>query len=555
MTMQHAAATAAPPATVSDVIADVVAARGVPTFGIMGNGNAHLVGNLTARGSRFVAARHEMGTVAMADAFYRASGSVAVATTTYGAGFTNALTPLAEARVARIPLVLIVGDAPASGARAFDIDQAQVAAGLGVQTLTVNPATARATAERAFAIAERDSVPVVLAIPYDLATVPASGDSAVDAPLPERETLTMSTQQAEQVARLLVGAERPLIIAGRGAFEAGAAADLRLIGDRIGARFATSVMARNVFDSPWDLGVAGGFAAPEAAELMRSADVVLVAGASLNAFQVRYGTLFRDARAVIQIDALEAATSALVTDYVRSDAAAAAAGVWGAIERLVDSPRRGWRESVPARPVFDKSAAVLTDGRLDPRIFACEIDALLPRERTLVHDGGHFIGWMPQLAYAPDPHAMLLVGTAFQSIGLGFPAAVGAAVARPDRTTVLVTGDGGGLMAISEFDTLIRTARSCVVVVFNDAAYGAEIHQYGARGVDTEAMLIDEVDFAAIGRALGAEGVKVRSLDDLQALHEWLDRGGRGTFVLDLPVSRSVVADYMRESTQPPPAG
>ena len=100
---------------VSAVVADVVAERAGHLFGLMGNGNAHLISRLTRRGFPFTSARHDAATVAMADAYHRATGDVAAATTTYGAGFTNAYTTLAEARMARIPLVLVVGDAPSSG--------------------------------------------------------------------------------------------------------------------------------------------------------------------------------------------------------------------------------------------------------------------------------------------------------------------------------------------------------------------------------------------------------------------------------------------------------
>ncbi len=105
-------------------------------------------------------------------------------------------------------------------------------------------------------------------------------------------------------------------------------------------------------------------------------------------------------------------------------------------------------------------------------------------------------------------------------------------------------------MALPDLETMVRTVKSGVVVVFNDAAYGAELHQYASRGLDDAAMLIDEVDFAAVGRAFGAEGVKAQSLADLQRLEEWVLAGARGVFVLDIPVSQVVVADYMRESVQ-----
>ncbi|NKX53000.1 thiamine pyrophosphate-binding protein [Arthrobacter mobilis] len=535
--------------TVSDAVADVIAEHSEVVFGLMGNGNAWVVGNLTARGVRYVGAKHEAGTVAMADAYYRATGRMATATVTYGAGFTNALTALAEARMARIPLVLVAGDAPSTGLRPWDIEQETAARALDVLTLTVDAASADVLAARAFDLAEQERTPVVLAIPHDLAGAELEGQVALQ-PLAEPVPAAPAAQAVARAAAALQAAQRPLIVAGRGAVLAGAGPALRAAGDRIGALFATSAMARNLFGSPWDLGVAGGFGRLGPVQLMRQADVVLFAGCSLNMFQTRYGTLTAGAHTVIQVDELPAPTHEAVTDFIQADAGRFAEALLGAL-----APAGGptWRDAVPqvaggsllAEPEVPETGP---DGRLDPRPFARALDAVLPQDRTVVQDGGHFSGWMPMYARIPDPQALLLVGTAFQTIGLGFAAAAGAAVGRPERTTVLVTGDGGGLMALADLPTLVQHAASAVVVVFNDAAYGAELHQYAVRGVDPAAMYIEEVDFAALGRALGAEGVKARSLADLDALRAWVDAGARGTFVLDLPVSREVVAEYMQES-------
>lgn len=169
---------------VAAIVADVVAERAGHLFGLMGNGNVHLISRLTRRGFPFTSARHESATVAMADAYYRATGNVAAATTTYGAGFTNAYTTLAEARMARIPLVLVVGDAPSTGPRPFDIDQAKAAEAAGVLTLVAGPGNAAAITHRAFDLALQTVQPVVLAIPYDLGIRPPSAPERLE-PLAE----------------------------------------------------------------------------------------------------------------------------------------------------------------------------------------------------------------------------------------------------------------------------------------------------------------------------------------------------------------------------------
>ena len=535
---------------VSAIVADVVAVRAGHLFGLMGNGNAHLISRLTRRGFPFTSARHESATVAMADAYHRATGGVAAATTTYGAGFTNAYTTLAEARIARIPLVLVVGDAPSSGPRPFDIDQTKAADAAGVVTLMAGPGNAAALTHRAFDLALQTVQPVVLAIPYDCATVPAADPEPLE-PLPAKPLRPAEPAQLDRVAGLLAAAERPLILAGRGVLLGQATEPLRDVGDRLGALFMTSVMAANAFGSPWDLGIAGGFTRSHRLDVARQADLVLVVGASLNTFQTRYGTLFPAGTRIIRVDN-EPDPGHPAAEYIRADIRPF---IEGLLERLPTATST-WRARVPevsqaefrsSRPSEDPDEFG-PDGRLNPRAVVAALDRILPAERSVVMDGGHFIGWAPMYLSVPDPHAMVLVGTAFQSIGLGFGSAAGVSVARPERTTVLVSGDGGGLMGLSDFETFLRATRKGVVVVLNDSAYGAELHQYAAKGLHDQAMLIDEVDFAAVGRALGAHGTKARTLADLDQLREWLTTHEEGVFVLDVAISQKVVAEFMAES-------
>lgn len=541
--------------TVATAVAQVIEERSSAVFGLMGNGNAHVVAYLTARGSGYTSVRHEAGAVAAAHAYFLATGRIATATTTYGAGFTNTMTALAEARLARIPLVLVTGDAPAAARRWWDVDQWGAARALDVSTLHVTAQDAAAVTAQAFDQARRERTPVVLAIPFDLATSPspapvedderAGEPTAADDPpvaLPAAEDLT-------EAVRLLSAAERPLVLAGRGAHLAGAREGLTELGDALGAVFATSVMADGLIDSPFTLGVAGGFSREPVADVIAAADVVLVVGMSLNDFQMRQGTLLAGAQHVIQVDIAFDPTHRQVTRYLRGDGAATVEALRDLLPR--DHRPARWRSELePARLAPAAEAAehheVCADGRLDPRAVALRLGELLPANRCIVQDGGHFIGWLPGRVTVPDPGAMLLVGTAYQTIGLGFASGVGAAVGRPNDTIALITGDGGGLMALADLVSFVRTARSAVVVVFNDAAYGAELHQYGAAGLDETGMVIDEVDFAALGRAVGAQAHTITALDQLDVLARWVADGAEGVLVLDVAISRDVVADFIR---------
>lgn len=551
--MTTAPATAA---TVSTAVAEVAAERSGAIFGLMGSGNVHVVGHLTATGAVYVRMRHEAGTVAAAQAHHLASGRIATATTTYGAGFTNTLTALAEARLARVPLVLIAGEGPSTGLRWWDVDQEALAGALDVPVVRVHPDGAAATARYAYDLAEADRTPVVLFLPHDLATEPDTATRVLP-PIERPAAPQVAREQVAEVAEvgaLLRSAERPLLLLGRGVRLAGAGDLLRRVGDRLGALLATSAMAAGLPDSPWDLGIAGGFSSPRSWELITAADVVLAVGIGLNDFQDRRGRLLAGAREVIQVDLRPVATHGRVTRYLRADAAAFAAALLAELHDDVGAPARvrvTWRDRAPhsaedLRADLSGLAEHAEDGRLDPRLVARRLAELLPPDRALVHDGGQFVGWMPQYARVGDPSELILVGTAFQSIGLGSSSAVGAAHARPDRTTVLVTGDGGGLMALPDLVTFLTEARSGVVVVFNDAAYGAELHQYAVQGVHSAGMLLEEVDFAALTRPFGAEGHRVTRLADLDVLADWVQAGARGVLVLDVAVTRTVAADFLR---------
>ena len=216
--------------SVSAHVAATLARHVDQVFGVMGNGNAYFLDALEREAAvPYTAMRHEAGAVVAADAYYRASGRLAAATATYGAGFTNTLTALAEAVQAHIPLVLVVGDEPTSGPRPWDVDQIALASAVGARTYTVGRADAAATTAIAVEHALTYRVPTVLAIPYDVATreagpVPAAPDPALPAPLAPRRAVRARGDRARPprslAARAALPAGRPRRLArrrGRGA--------------------------------------------------------------------------------------------------------------------------------------------------------------------------------------------------------------------------------------------------------------------------------------------------------------------------------------------------
>ncbi|MBP5802500.1 thiamine pyrophosphate-binding protein [Microbacterium maritypicum] len=541
--------------TVSAHVALTLAQHVDAVFGVMGNGNAYFLDAIeTQTDAVFTAVRHEQGAVVAADAHFRASGRIAAGTSTYGAGFTNTLTALAEAVQAHVPLVLVVGDEPTSGPRPWDVDQIALASAVGARTYTVGRADAAATTVIAIEHALTYRVPVVLAIPYDVAAleageVPEAPSPRIPAPLAPRGAF--ADAMLDEIAAALAGAERPFLLAGRGAWLSGASSALGELAAATGALTASSALGRGVFpDTRYDLGVTGGFGADGAMELVRSADVAVVFGAALNQFTMRFGELFAPGTRVFQIDTAPAATHAHVGGFVRADARLAAEELVARIGTAGST--HPWRETVDvaAARTYDAGDDLAPDGRLDPRSAARRIAELLPEDRVVVSDGGHFIGWANMYWPVAAPDRMMMVGTAFQSIGQGWPSVVGAALARRESTVVLTSGDGGGLMAIADLESAVRAAGGRgMAVVWNDAAYGAEVNLYGLKGLAEGPMRIPEVDFAAFGAAVGAEGVVVRTLSDLDRLASWAeeDAATRRFLLLDLRISGDVIAPYQRE--------
>ncbi|MBN9178645.1 MAG: thiamine pyrophosphate-binding protein [Microbacterium sp.] len=549
--------------TVSAHVAQTLARHIDHVFGVMGNGNAHFLDALErSTDVHYTAMRHEAGGVVAADAYFRASGSIAAATATYGAGFTNTLTALAEAVQAHVPLILVVGDEPTSGPRPWDVDQIALASAVGARTYTVGRADAAATTVIAIEHALSYRVPTVLAIPYDVAKLDA-GEVPDAAQLPDPHlpgplapTSPFAAAAVDELARALASARRPVLLAGRGAWLAGAGDALGRLADATGALTATTALGRGIFPrGDFDLGVTGGFGAEAAMELIGTADVAVVFGAGLNQFTMRFGALFSPGTRVVQVDIAPAATHPHVGGFIRGDARVVAEAV---LDRLADhEPRERWVSAahVATLRAREPGDALAPDGRLDPRSVAVRIGELLEsdastRDRVVVTDGGHFLGWANMYWPVAAPDRMMMVGTAYQSIGLGFPSVPGAALAKPEATIVLSTGDGGGLMALADLESAVRVAGGRgLAVVWNDAAYGAEVNLYGLQGLARAPMLIPEVDFAGLAASVGARGVVVRTLADLDALAEWAATAAsdRPFLLLDCRISGDVIAPYQQE--------
>ena len=501
-------------------------------FGVVGSGNFHVTNALIDSGARFVAARHENGAATMADAYGRTSGEVAALSVHQGCGLTNAMTGIAEAAKSRTPMIVIAAEAndPRSN---FHVDQDALAHAVGAVSLRVTSAAdAVATTISAYRTAAEQRRTVVLNLP--LAVQAAELEGGWWLPAPRSATAPVPAEaELDALAAVLASAQRPVFVAGRGARSPAARDALRSLADETGALLATSAAAKGLFHGdPWSLDVSGGFATPLAADLIRAADVIVGWGCALNMWTMRHGELIAPGTTVVQVDDERDALGRHreIEVGIVGDVAAAASAV--RVERAaryrtdevrarIDGGRR-WRDV----PYDDASTA----DRIDPRTVSIALDDLLPAERTVCVDSGNFMGYPSMFLTVPDELGFCFT-QAFQSIGLGLASAIGAAVARPDRLTVATLGDGGATMSIAELDTVARLALDMIVVVYNDEAYGAEVHHFGPDGDALDTVRFPETDLAAIARGFGLDGATVRRADDLEAVAAWLTDRGRPLLV------------------------
>ncbi|MCO8274158.1 thiamine pyrophosphate-binding protein [Actinoplanes sp. TRM 88003] len=546
---------------VAEVVGATLAGLGAThVFGVVGSGNFHVTNALVAHGVRFVATRHEGGAATAADAFARVSGQVGLVSVHQGCGLTNAMTGLAEAAKSRTPMIVLAAEPAASALRSnFRVDQDALAVAVGASSERVrSAATAVADTVRAWRVAADERRTVVLNLPLDVQATPAELTAP---PEPVRISPPRASDEAVGELRdLLAGAERPVFIAGRGALDA--RAPLEALAAAYGALLATSAVARGLFaGNPWSLDVSGGFATPLAADLIGAADVVVAWGASLNMWTTRHGRLLERAT-VVQVD-LEPGTHHAVTLGVTGDVAATAQALLNATAGV--EPPESRFPSVPGERAGYRTADVLerivAEGRwrdvsydddgdathIDPRTLSIALDDLIPRERVVAVDSGNFMGYPSTYLSVPDQRGFCFT-QAFQSIGLGLASALGAALAAPGRVPVAACGDGGFLMSIAELETVRRLGLGLLIVIYNDEAYGAEVHHFGPHGHPLATVTFPETDLAAIARGYGCEAVTVRHPADLAPVAAWLAGPREVPMLVDAKVAAGRPSWWLEEA-------
>jgi thiamine pyrophosphate-dependent acetolactate synthase large subunit-like protein len=526
---------------VAEAVGRTLVERGVrQVFGVVGSGNFHVTNAMVDQGATFVAARHENGAATMADAYTRMKGETAVLTVHQGCGLTNAMTGIAEAAKSRTPMVVLAAAATQPNSN-FYVDQESLTRAVGALPMAVGTTeTAVADTVAAVDAAHLQRRTVVLNLPLDLQSMDA-GEIPRLPPPAAPEPRAPSAEELSLLIRALEAAERPVFVAGRGARGPGCRRALEDLAGATGALVATSAVAKGLFNgNDFSLDVSGGFASPLAKELITDADLIVGWGCALNMWTMSHGRLIGEEATVIQVDddsdaiGVHRPIAQGVVGDVRMTAEAALEEVGGTRAGYrSDQVRRRISETIRWRDVSFEDEG--TGERIDPRTLTIALDDMLPTERVVSVDSGNFMGHPSMYLSVPDEFGFCFT-QAFQSIGLGLATAIGAALARPDRLPVAALGDGGGLMSIAEMETVARLGLPMVVVVYNDDAYGAEVHHFGPDGHDLGIVEFPPTDIASIARGFGFEALTVRDRSDLDPVADWVTGSRERPLLIDAKV-------------------
>jgi thiamine pyrophosphate-dependent acetolactate synthase large subunit-like protein len=507
-------------------------------FGIPGVHNLAVYDALLGQSAiTHVLARHEASAAFMADGYARASGQPGVVLVTTGPGATYTLTALAESYGASVPVVVLMSDiaSPLVGRDLGALHEVpdQIACFRPVCRLAEAVGEARAIAPTiagAFDLLRSGRPgPVAISVPHDLLAARVEAEAR---PGGHGRRPPCRPEDVDAAARLLRAARRPLIVAGGGVVAAGGEAALAAVARRLQAPVVTSVGGRGVIserDPLWQGVLADRRAVADA---LRAADAILVAGCRLGHRSLdKLGVALEPARGLVHLD-----VDPTVIGRMARAAIAMVGDARDGLERLAAAlgpgpSAAGWDRAwlavrrADAGPRWTPALATLVDGLRDA----------LPDDAIVACDQTGLTYWMEWRFPVLAPRTFLYPTTS-AALGYGLPAALGAAIARPDRAVVCVAGDGGFMYSVAELATAVKYRLPVVTLVLNDHRFGAiaflQQRLYGRTG---EADLANP-DFVALGRAFGAHAERVERPEGVaDAVRRAL--AVRGPSLLELPLA------------------
>jgi thiamine pyrophosphate-dependent acetolactate synthase large subunit-like protein len=493
-------------------------------YGLMGDANIFIVDYYVRKlKGRYVPAAHESGAVLMALGHASVTGEVGAVTITHGPAVSNAVTALIEGTKGTIPIVLLCGDTPVE-----DPDHQQAisqralieATGAGFEQIKT-PATVAVDVATAFRRARLERRPIVLNMPSAMMWEKTQYTVAqID--IPDLSTIPGEGEALDNAIGIIASARRPLILAGRGAIDAGEV--LLKLAERIGAPVATTLKAKGLFKgTTYDLGVFGTLSTPAAAEVIGLTDCVLAFGTGFNRFTTAHGSYLEGVRVVqIDDDIRQLGRRHSPDVMLNGDPSHVAKTImhWLDEAEISSSQSTDMINPDSLKAGFSLAKPDNVSGTLDYSHALERINTVLPEDRLFVSDGGRFMteAWC-RIGVCEPKNFVLSINTG--AIGMGMGYAIGAAVARPEHKTLFVCGDGGFMMGgLTEFSSVVREGLDMVTVICNDSAYGAEYIQFKDRQMDPSLSTFAWPSFAAMAKSMGVTGLRVSTMAELDAALE-----------------------------------
>jgi sulfoacetaldehyde acetyltransferase len=563
--------------TPSEAFVETLVAQGVTeVFGIVGSAYMDALDLFPLAGIRFISVAHEQGGGHMADGYSRVSGRHGVCIAQNGPGITNFVTSVAAAYWAHSPVVVIT---PETGTMTLGLGGFQETEQLPIfsritkyQAHVNNKARMAELTSRSFDRAMLEMGPTQLNIPRDF----FYGDIECEIPRPMIvERGAGGEQSLDAAAELLAAAKFPVILCGGGVVMGDGERETIELAELMQAPVANSYLHNDSFPASHPLwcGPLGYQGSKAAMKLIAKADVVLALGTRLGPFGTlpQHGLDYWPKNAkIIQIDA-DAKMLGLVktaTVGICGDAKAAARSLIARLAgkslachankdaRLADirSEQAAWKTELDGW-AYEKDAwslDVAKDSKdMHPRQMLRELERAMPAGAMVSTDIGNICSISNSYLRFDRPRSMF-AAMSFGNCGYAFPTIIGAKVAAPDRPAIAYVGDGAWGMSFGELQTCVRENIPVTAVVFNNGQWGAEkknhVDFYDKRFVGVN--LDRQPSWAAVAKAMGAEGVRIDTLSDVgPALAAAARAQTEGkTTVLEMMVTRELGDPFRRDA-------
>ena len=489
-------------------------------------------------GIRLIDVRHEQSAAFAAEGWAKVTRECGTAAVTAGPGVTNSASAPAQAQGNDSPMFVVGGRAPVSrwGMGSLqEMDHVEMVRSLTKKATTLDSAdnAYAAAAESMRHALSRRTGPVFMDVPIDVffgaADLPeATEHLTIDpGPPPDHDLV-------HRAARLIRGAERPLVIAGGGVWWAHAEDDLRRLVEGAGLPLTVNGLARGMLPPSHPL-----FFSRARSKALREADVVVLAGAMLD-FRLNFGqppVFADDARFIyVDVDDLRKHRPAEVAIYGNLKAA-----LQQLAEAVAGPPQKeAWvaalRENEVAARERDKAMTQSDSSPVHPARLIAEVERYADPDAIIVGDGGDFISFAGRLIEREKPGLWIDPGP-FGCLGSGPGYAMAAKLARPDRQVILLSGDGAFGFSAMEFDTMVRHRIPVVCVVGNNGIWALEKHPMQSMlGASVAADLGPRTRYDKLVEALGGHGDLVERPDGIRPA---LERA----FASGLPSCINVICD------------